>query len=40
MKTKKVNFEKCEKISTCQYCEFKTICNRWWISWLLNNQLI
>ena len=28
LKTKKVNFEKCEKTSTCQYCEFKTICDR------------
>lgn len=28
LKTKKVNFEKCEKISICQYCEFKTICDR------------
>jgi len=28
LKSKKVNFKKCEKVSTCQYCEFKTICNR------------
>ena len=28
LKTKKVNFEKCEKTTTCQYCEFKTICDR------------
>lgn len=28
LKTKKVNFEKCDKTSTCQYCEFKTICDR------------
>ncbi len=28
LKTTEVNFEKCEKTSTCQYCEFKTICNR------------
>ncbi|WP_419763819.1 MAG: PD-(D/E)XK nuclease family protein [Arcobacter sp.] len=28
LKTKKINFEKCEKTTICQYCEFKTICNR------------
>jgi len=28
LKTKEVNFEKCESNSTCQFCDFKTICDR------------
>ena len=28
LKTSRVNFEKCDKTSICQYCEFKTICDR------------
>ncbi len=27
-KTKTVNFEKCDNNQTCQYCSYKTICNR------------
>ena len=23
-----ISFDKCEEKSTCQYCSFKTICNR------------
>ncbi|XPV82167.1 MAG: PD-(D/E)XK nuclease family protein [Halarcobacter sp.] len=26
--TQKVNFNKCDKLQTCQYCNYKTICNR------------
>ncbi len=28
LNTQKVNFDKCDNISTCQYCPYKTICNR------------
>lgn len=28
MNTKTLNFSKCEKVSECQFCEFKTICDR------------
>ena len=28
LNTKSVNFEKCEKVSNCQFCDFKTICDR------------
>lgn len=28
LKTKEVNFTKCENNSICQFCNFKTICNR------------
>ncbi|XOB62646.1 PD-(D/E)XK nuclease family protein [Campylobacterota bacterium DY0563] len=27
-KTQKVNFDKCENLQTCQYCIYKTTCNR------------